>query len=212
MSTQVLLADDHPIVRSGIKSLLHDTHDLVVGDEADGGEAVLDKIRHRDWGLLVLGLSMHGGNGVELISLAKAECPKLPILIFSSQKEECYAVRAMRSGASGFLSKDADLEMLIPAMRKVAAGGMFVTPKTAALLVAEYDKPADKLPHMLLTQREDQVFRHIIAGQGMTEIAHHLDLSIKTVSTHKQHVFCKLNVSSQVDLVRYAIQNGLLEA
>jgi DNA-binding NarL/FixJ family response regulator len=211
MSTNVLLADDHPIIRRGIKNLIDDTEDLVVADEAADGDSVLTKIRERNWGLLVLGLSMPGGNGIELISMAKAERPELPILIFSGQQEERYAVRAMRSGASGYLTKDSDLELLVHAMRKVAAGGTFVSQKTAKLLIADYAKPADQLPHTQLSKREYEVFTRIIEGNCMTDIASDLGLSIKTVSTHKQHILKKLNVSSQVDLVRYAIQHKLLD-
>lgn len=122
MSTQVLLADHHPIIRSGIRNLVDTTDDLVVGGEADDGESVLIKLRGHSWGLLVLDLSIPGASGVELISQAKAEHPDLPILVFSGKHEEDFAVRAMRCGASGYLTKESDVELLIPAMRKVAAG------------------------------------------------------------------------------------------
>lgn len=211
MATQILVADDHPIIRSGIRSLVDATDDLVVGGEAHDKDSALAKLRGHDWGLLVLDLTMPGANGVELIVQARAEHPKLPILVFSGQQEERYAVCAMRSGASGYLTKGADIDLLIPAMRKVAAGGIFVSQKTAALLVADYARPTDQLPHNLLTPREGEVFRLIIGGLTMTEIANRLSLSIKTVSTHKAHIFKRLKVSSQVDLARYAILHGLIE-
>lgn len=211
MATQILVADDHPIIRSGIRNLVDATDDLVVGGEAHDKDSALAKLRGHDWGLLVLDLTMPGANGVELIVQARAEHPKLPILVFSGQQEERYAVCAMRSGASGYLTKGADIDLLIPAMRKVAAGGIFVSQKTAALLVADYARPTDQLPHTLLTPREGEVFRLIIGGLTMTEIANRLSLSIKTVSTHKAHIFKRLKVSSQVDLARYAILHGLIE-
>lgn len=212
MSIDVLLADDHPIIRSGIRNLIRETDDLVVGGEvADGGD-LLTQVRRRDWGLLVLDMSMPGIHGIELIHLAKAERPKLPILIFSAQQEDRYAVRAIRSGASGYLPKDSSIELLIPAMRKVAAGGVFVSQKTAELLIADYAKPTDKLPHTQLSKREYDIFIKIIEGKRLIDIANEQSLSIKTVSSHKQHIFKKLHVSSQVDLVRYAIQHNLLEA
>jgi len=211
MNIDVLLADDHAIIRNGLKNLINETDDLRVAGEAADGNSLLIKVRERDWGLLVLDLSMPGRNGIELIRMVKVERPKLPILIFSMHQEEQYAVRAIRSGASGYLTKDCDSDLLIPAMRKVASGGVFVSQKTAELLVADYSQPAERLPHTQLSNREYEIFTKIVQGKSLTEIASELFLSIKTVSTHKTHIFEKMNFSSQVDLVRYALQHHLLD-
>ena len=144
MKFEVLVADDHAIIRDGLKKILADTDDLIVAGEAGNGNAALEKVRERDWSLVVLDLSMPGQNGLELIKLIKSERPKLPILIFSMHHEEQYAVRAIRAGASGYLSKDGDSELLLPAMRKVAAGGMFVSPQLAELLASDGSSKSDR--------------------------------------------------------------------
>ena len=207
----MLLADDHAIIRNGLKNLIEDTDDLQVAGEAWDGNTVLAQVRERDWGLLVLDLSMPGRNGVELIRLVKLERPKLPILIFSMHQEDQYAVRAIRAGASGYLTKDCDSDLLIPAMRKVAAGGVFVSERTAELLVSDYGQVADKLPHTLLSNREYEVFSRIVAGMSVSEIAEVLSLSVKTVSTHKTHILEKMALASVSDLVRYAVAHHLLD-
>jgi DNA-binding NarL/FixJ family response regulator len=170
-------------------------------------------VRLRDWSLLVLDISMPGRNGLELIKLVKAERPRLPILIFSMHHEEQYAVRAIRAGAAGYLSKEGDTDLLLPAMRKVASGGIFISPKVAELLAGDLAPQAhgDRLPHTLLTDREFDVFSRIVRGAGLTAIADELSLSVKTVSTHKTHILSKMNMATQVDLVRYAIEHGLTD-
>ncbi len=211
MKLEVLVADDHAIIRDGLKKILADTDDLVVAGEAANGIMVMEKVRARDWSLLVLDISMPGRNGLELIKLVKAERPKLPILIFSMHHEEQYAVRAIRAGASGYLSKEGDTDLLLPAMRKVAAGGIFISPKVAELLAGDIAPQNSKLPHTLLTDREFDVFSRIVRGMGLTAIGEELSLSVKTVSTHKSHILAKMNMSTQVDMVRYAIEHGLTD-
>jgi DNA-binding NarL/FixJ family response regulator len=211
MKLEVLVADDHAIIRDGLKKILADTDDLVVAGEAANGTAVMEKVRARDWSLLVLDISMPGRNGLELIKLVKAERPKLPILIFSMHHEEQYAVRAIRAGAAGYLSKEGDTDLLLPAMRRVAAGGIFISPKVAELLAGDVAPRDNKLPHTLLTDREFEIFHRIVRGFGLTAIAEELSLSVKTVSTHKSHILAKMNMSTQVDLVRYSIEHGLAD-
>ncbi|MDO8248983.1 MAG: response regulator transcription factor [Rhodoferax sp.] len=211
MKFEVLVADDHAIIRDGLKKILADTDDLIVAGEASNGNAALEKVRERDWSLVVLDLSMPGRNGLELIRLIKSERPKLPILIFSMHHEEQYAVRAIRAGASGYLSKDGDSELLLPAMRKVAGGGVFISPKLAELLAVDVSPNTHNQPHTLLTNREFEVFSRIVRGISLTEIAEEFSLSIKTVSTHKSHILAKMNMANHVDLVRYAIDRNLLD-
>ena len=211
MKIEVLVADDHAIIRDGLKKILADTGDMVVAGEAANGNAALDKVRERDWGMVVLDMSMPGRSGLELIKLMKAERPRLPILVFSMHQEEQFAVRAIRAGASGYLSKEGDSDMLLPAMRKVAAGGAFVSDKVAQLLATDVSSSGDCPPHTLLSDREYGIFSRIVRGASLTEIADELCLSIKTVSTHKSHILAKMNLAGQVDLVRYAIEHNLLD-
>jgi DNA-binding NarL/FixJ family response regulator len=211
MTLDVLVADDHAIIRDGLKKILADTDDLVVAGEAANGLMVMEMVRARDWSLLVLDISMPGRNGLELIKMVKSERPKLPILIFSMHPEEQYAVRAIRAGASGYLSKEGDTDLLLPAMRRVAAGGMFISPHVAELLAGDQSPLSQNLPHTLLTDREFDVFSRIVRGIPLTTIAEDLSLSVKTVSTHKSHILAKMKMSTQVDLVRYAIDQRLTD-
>lgn len=212
MKSEVLLADDHAIIRDGLRKILADTDDLVVAGEAANGLAMLELVRARDWSLLVLDISMPGRNGLELIKMVRSERPRLPILIFSMHPEEQYAVRAIRAGASGYLSKDGDTELLLPAMRRVVDGGLFISPRVAELLAGDVaPKAGTAVPHTLLSDREFAVFSHLVRGRGLTAIAGELSLSVKTVSTHKTHILAKMNLATQTDLVRYAIQHGLVD-
>ena len=211
MKIEVLVADDHAIIRDGIRKILSDTYDLIVAGEANSGNAVLEKVRERTWGLLILDLSMPGRNGLELIRLIKAEQPRLQILVFSMHSEEQYAVRALRAGAAGYLSKESDSELLLPAMRKVADGGVFVSQKVAELLASDFSPRSNTMPHKLLTDREFGIFSRIVRGDRLIEIAEELSLSIKTVSTHKSHIMAKMNLDSNVDLIRYAIEHRLVD-
>jgi len=211
MKKEILVADDHAIIRDGVKKILADTTDFIVAGEAANGAETIERVRERSWDLLVLDLSMPGRSGVELIKQVKAEQPKLPILVFSMHPEEQYAVRSIRAGASGYLSKEADSDLLLPAMRKLAAGGAYISPKVAELLALERGSRESVNPHKTLSDREFDIFQRIVSGVSMTEIADALCLSIKTVSTHKTHILAKLHLTGQVDLVRYAIEHKLLD-
>jgi DNA-binding NarL/FixJ family response regulator len=211
MKAEVLIADDHAIIRDGLKKILADTHDLIVVGEARDGNAALERVRERDWSMMVMDLSMPGRHGIELIQLVKAERPKLPILIFSMHPEEQFAVRAIRAGASGYLSKESDSDLLLPAIRKVANGGLFISPKVAELLATDVSYRSNGPVHTLLTNREFEVFSDIVRGVSLTDIATKLSLSIKTVSTHKSNILAKMNMASTVDLFRYAVENDLLD-
>jgi DNA-binding NarL/FixJ family response regulator len=208
---EILIADDHAIIRDGLKKIIDDTDDIRVAGEAANGNAVLEKVRERDWSMVVLDISMPGRNGLELIKLIKAEKPKLPILIFSMHQEEQYAVRAIHAGASGYLSKEGDSELIVPAIRKVASGGVFISQKVAELLATDASRHTDNPPHTLLTDREYEIFSRIVRGESLTDIADKLSLSIKTVSTHKSHILTKLSLVSNMDLYRYAIDHKLFD-
>jgi two-component system, NarL family, invasion response regulator UvrY len=211
VKAEVLVVDDHAIIRDGLKKILADTDDLVVAGEAGNGNAALEKVRERDWGLVILDLTLPGRNGLELIKLIKGERPGLPILIFSMHHEEQYAVRAIRAGASGYLSKEGDSDLLLPAIRKVASGGVFISSKLAELLALDVSPNSQNQPHTLLSNREYEVFVRIVRGVSLTAIADEFSLSIKTVSTHKSHILAKMGMETQVDLVRYAIGHKLVD-
>jgi DNA-binding NarL/FixJ family response regulator len=208
---RVLLADDHAIVRAGLKEILADTGDIEVAAEATNGQETLARVREQDFDIAVLDMSMPGRNGIELIKLVKAEKPGLRILVLSMHSEAQYAVRAIRAGASGYLSKDSAADELVAAIRRIAAGGAYVSPETAERLALDAGRGADALPHTRLSDREFQVFRLIAGGAAVGGIAKQLSLSVKTVSTHKTRILEKMGFASQADLIRYAIEHKLLD-
>ena len=207
----VLIADDHTLMRDGLKQILTASGDVVVGGEACDGYQVLEMVRRASWDMLLLDMSMPGKSGVELIKQIKAEKPKLPILVLSMHKEDEYAVRTIRAGASGYLCKDSASQQLLSAIRKVAAGGRFISPEIAGDLAVGLILHDERPPHTLLSDRELQIFRLIAAGGGGTEIAQKLNLSAKTVSTYKTRILQKMQLSSVADLARYAMKHGLME-
>jgi two-component system, NarL family, invasion response regulator UvrY len=209
---EVLIADEHPVVRFGLKTMLAGSGDMTLSGEAGDGHTTLELIRERNWGLVVLDLCMPGRNGLELIKLIKADRPRLPVLVFSAQREELYAVRAIHAGASGYLCKTVDGDQLLAAMRRVAGGRLFVSQKVTELLATHPAQNTDRLPHTRLTDREYGIFSRIVSGAKLTDIADELSLSIKTVSTHKSHILDKMTLGGQVELVRYAIEHKLLDA
>jgi two-component system, NarL family, invasion response regulator UvrY len=208
---KILIADDHAIVRQGLKQVIAEAHDMQVGGEATNGLEALELIRTQDWNVAVLDMSMPGRSGIELIKLAKAEKPKLPILILTMHSEDQYAVRALQAGASGYLTKESAPEQLINAIRKVAAGGVYISASAAEKLALNVMPGMDKLPHTLLSDREYEVFQMLTAGMSLSEAAEKLSLSVKTISTHKTHILGKMNLSNQTELVRYAIKHGLID-
>ena len=209
---RVLLADDHAIVRAGLKEILADTGDIQVIAEAANGAETLDHVRERDFDLVVLDLTMPGRSGIELIRAVKDEKPRLRVLVLSMHAESQYAVRAIRAGAAGYLTKESAADQLVAAIRRVAGGGAWISPETAERLALDFSQgPADAAPHAALSDREFQVFRLIVAGRTVTEIAKQLSISVKTVSTHKARIMEKLGLDSQAALVRYALEHQLLD-
>jgi DNA-binding NarL/FixJ family response regulator len=209
---RVLLADDHAIVRAGLREILADTGDIEVAGEATNGHEVLELVRARDFDLAVLDMSMPGRSGIELIKLVKAERPKLRVLVLSMHGEQQYAVRAVKAGASGYLTKESAPDQLVAAIRRIAAGGAYVSPETAERLALDAAPRSDAPPHARLSDREFQVFQLIAGGRSVTEIARALSLSVKTVSTHKTHVMEKLGLANQAELIRYALENKLIDS
>ena len=208
---RVLLADDHAIVRNGLKEILEATGDIVVGAEATNGHEALARARDTEVDVAVVDLSMPGRSGVELIKLIKAERPKLRLLVLSMHSEEQYAVRAVRAGAAGYLTKESAADELVAAIRRIAGGGAYISPETAERLVLASNSGTDGPPHTQLSNREYEVFRALVDGKSVSDIAAALNLSVKTISTHKSRILEKMELSSQSDLVRYAIRHNLLD-
>ena len=208
---RLVLADDHTIVREGLKQLLAGAPEVKVVGEARDGHEVMARVREEEFDLLLLDMSMPGKSGIELIKQVRAEKPRLRILILSMHEEPQYAVRAIKAGASGYLTKDSASSLLVSAIRKVAGGGAFISAEVAEQLALDAMPQTDGPPHHALSDREFQVFQMLVSGKSVTDIGNALNLSVKTVSTHKAHIMQKMGMSNQAALIRYAISNGLLD-
>ncbi|MDO8786929.1 MAG: response regulator transcription factor [Sulfuritalea sp.] len=208
--TRVFLADDHSIIRDGLKQIMAETEDLRVTGEAANGHELLERLRGGESDILVLDISMPGKSGLELIKLVHHEHPRLPILILSMHHEDQYALRAFRAGAAGYITKESDADLLVAAIRKVAAGGIQISPHVAELMARQMGTESEALPHTLLSNREYQVFEMLVSGRGPSEIGVALSLSVKTVSTHKTRIMQKMGLATTSDLVRYAIAHDLI--
>lgn len=208
---RLLIADDHAIVREGLKQLFALFDDIFVAAEASNGRQVLDALREGEFDLLLLDMSMSNISGVELISRIRAHHPGQPILILSMHSEPGVAARALKAGASGYLSKDSDSATLMAAIRKVAAGGRFLDPALGVQMAFETANPEQTSAQVQLTDREYHIMGMLVRGMGVNEIAKELSLSNKTVSTHKMRLMKKMNLENTADLVRYAITHGLAE-
>ena len=202
---RVLIADDHEIVRDGLKRILGATGDIEVAGEAAGGDEALSLARANDYDIALIDMSMPGLSGIDLVKRLRAEKPKLKLLVLSMHGEHQYAARALKAGAQGYLTKDAASEQLLGAIRKVAAGGVHISEAAAASIVSQ-----QRAPHEALSDREFEVMRLLVEGLGPTEIGERLHLSVKTVSTHKTRLLEKLKLGSTAELVRYAMENKLL--
>ena len=207
---RVLLADDHGLVREGLRGILAKGADIDVAAEAANGDEVLQLVRKQEFDVALLDLSMPGLSGIALIKRLKVEKPKLRILVLSMHGEAQYAARALKAGASGYLTKDSAAAQLLGAIRKIAAGGVQISEAAAAELIGA-SATGDAPPHQALSDREYEVLRQIVAGRTVTDIADALNISVKTVSTHKARILQKLNLAGTADLVRYAIEQGLTD-
>ena len=208
---RVLVADDHTIMREGLKQLLVAAGDLDVVGEARDGHEVLQQVRALDFDVLLLDMSMPGKSGMDLIKQVKSEKPRLRILVLSMHQEHQYAVRAIKAGASGYLTKESASTLLVSAIRKVAGGGAFISAEVAEQLALGAMPHSDGPPHGTLSDREYQIFLLLASGKTVTEIATQLNLSDKTVSTHKARLLEKLNIGNQTELVHYALRHRLID-
>lgn len=207
---RVLVADDHLVVRRGLKHILGQTHDIVVSAEASSAEEVRQRLGEGSVDLVVLDISMPDENGIELLKDLKRLYPKLPVLMLSVHSEQQYAVRALRAGAAGYLTKDSAADELVAAVRKSVAGGRYLTAAIAEKVAATLGENPDVLPHERLSDREFQVLVLIGSGKTITEIAEQLQLSVKTVSTYRTRLLEKMSLGSTAELMRYAITHQLV--
>ncbi len=207
---RILIADDHTIMREGLKRILDGIDDIQVIGEAIDGHDTITKVRSESFDVLLLDLSMPGRSGVDLIHQIKDEFPKLPILILTMHEEEQYAVRAIRAGANGYLTKESAGTQLVTALRKVASGRPYISMEVAEHLAMSAMPASGDASHTSLSDREFEVFCHLAKGKSITEIGDMLHLSVKTVSTHKTRIMQKMGLNSISDLVQYAIAHHLL--
>jgi len=208
---KILIADDHAVVRKGLKQILAETTDIVAADEAINGQEVLEKIRKNDYDIVMLDISMPGRNGLDILKQVKNEKPEMSVLILSMHPEEQYAVRALKAGASGYLTKDSAPDELILAIRKISQGRKYITSSLAERLAFYLEVDSEKPLHEALSDREYEVMRMIASGKTVKEIAEELFLSIKTISTYRSRIMEKMGMKNNTELVHYALKNRLLD-
>ena len=208
---EVLIADDHTIVRKGLIQILADTPDVSVKEEAGSAREVIKKIKAKSFDLVLLDISLPGRSGLDVLKQLKCLRPGLPVLVLSMHPEEQYAIRSIRAGASGYLTKDSAPEELLKAIRKIARGGKYITASLAEKLAAELEGERRELPHEILSDREYQVMCMIAAGRTVKEIADVLSLSVKTISTHRARILLKMGLKNNAQLTHYAIKHNLVD-
>lgn len=207
---RILVADDHTVVREGVRQILAGLDDMAVEEEAESGQEAIEKVLKGNCDMVLLDISMPGRSGLEILEDILNLRPKMPVLILSMHPEEQYAVRALRAGASGYLTKASAANELIGAIRKVVSGGKYVTASLAERLARDIDSKADKQPHENLSNREFQVMLLLASGNSVGEIADELCLSVKTVSTYRTRIMDKMGMKKNAELTFYAMNNHLL--
>lgn len=208
---RILIADDHTIVREGLKEILRQTSDLDVADEACDGEEVIQKVGNRDYDLVLLDISLPGRSGLDILKQLKCLKPSLPILVLSMHPEEQYAIRSIRAGASGYLTKESASAELIKAIRLIAGGKRYITSSLAERMALQIELDTKKSFHEALSDREYQVLCMIASGKTVKEIAEVLSLSVKTISTHRTRILKKMDLKNSAQLTHYAIKHGLVD-
>ena len=208
---EILLVDDHTIVREGIKRIIDDTAGITIIAEASTGQEALDLIWKEKYDLVILDISMPGKNGLQTLKEIKKHDAKLPVLILSMHAEKQYAMRAIKAGASGYLTKESASEQLVSAIRKIFDGRKYISPRVAELLVTDIYHNEDKELHEYLSDREFEIFKLIVRGDSAKIIAENLSISDKTVSTYRSRILKKMNMKNTADLVHYAIENNIYD-
>ncbi|HSU89490.1 MAG TPA: response regulator transcription factor [Terriglobia bacterium] len=208
---KVVVVDDHAVVREGLKRIIAENVGMMVsGEAADGHEAML-VIKSEPCDVVLLDITMPNKNGLDVLKELHAESPRLPVLVLSMHGEDQYAIRVLRAGAAGYLTKDSAPAKLVQAIRKVVRGGKYVSPTLAERLVFDLGTDSDKAPHEVLSDREYQVLCMISSGKTVTQIAEELSLSVKTISTYRVRILEKLKMKNNAEITRYAIKEGLVD-
>jgi len=208
---RILIADDHPVFRQGLRQILNEASDMVVTDEVSDGLEVIGRVRAGCYDVVLLDISLPGINGIEILKQLKREYPLLSILMLTMHPEEQYAVRALKAGASGYLTKESTPDELVTAIRKVSTGGKYVSSSLAEKLAYELGRMDEQTPHETLSDREYQIMLLIASGKTVTQIARELSLSIKTISTYRSRILEKMRMKNNAELTYYAIKNQLVD-
>ena len=208
---KILIADDHPVVRKGLKEIIEKTPSMMVSDEASNGQETLEKVRKSDFDIVLLDISMPGRSGLEILKELKSEKPELSVLILSMHPEEQYAVRVLKAGASGYLTKESAPDELIAAIKKASIGRKYVSSSLAEKLALYLEIDDERPLHETLSDREYEVMCMIASGKTITEIARELFLSIKTISTYRSRILEKMGMKSNAELTHYALKHELVE-
>lgn len=208
---RIATADDHAIVRRGLREILSAEPDMQVCGEAATAEELLDVVRSQACDAIVLDITLPGRSGLDVLKDLKQDRPALPVLVLTMHAEEQFGLRTLKAGAAGYLNKESAPAELVKAIRKIVAGGRYLTPSLAEALAAEALAPTDQRPHRTLSRREDEVIRLLASGKTPTDIGRQLNLSVKTVSTHRTRILKKLGLTTTAELIRYAIQHRLID-
>lgn len=207
---KIVIADDHTLMREGLKRIFEGNDEITVAGEAIDGFSVINLVRKGGFDLLLLDLSMPGRSGIDLIRQIRTEAPKLPILVLTMYEEEQYDVRSIRAGAQGYLTKESAGDQLVNAIKKVASGRPYISMEVAEQLALGIMTPEKEMPHTQLSDREFEVFNLLANGKSITDIGTQLHLSVKTVSTHKSRILAKMGMHSLAEIVQYAVSHNLL--
>jgi DNA-binding NarL/FixJ family response regulator len=209
--TRILIADDHAVTRHGLKQILAEEFQPAEFAEAEDGPQTLKLVSKQKWDVLVLDITMPGMNGLEVLKDLKNLRPNLPVLVLSMHPEDQYGIRTLKAGASGYLTKEADPDELVAAVRRVLAGRKYISPSLADDMACRLADGHEGLPHERLSDRELQVMLMLAAGKAVSEIAEDLSLSVKTITTHRTHILKKMKMKTNADLTRYCMENNLLD-
>ena len=208
---RILIADDHPIVRRGLREILAEQPDMGPMGEAENSQGVLELVRRQDWDIVMLDIAMPGRGGLEVLKELKQERPRLPVLVLSMHPEEQYGVRTLKAGAAGYLNKESAPDKLVQAIRKILSGGKYISPTLAERLACAVERDRTKPLHEFLSDREYQVLCMIASGKTVSGIAGELSLSVKTISTYRSRILEKMRMKTNAEVTHYAIKNALID-